>query len=228
MSRLAKKRMQNERLSVKSKFTPLTRTSTYLLNRHSSMERWYYFIDLAQQTERFTIGTQGDFRSQRPALIQVEMIHHVLTTVILIEMCHLPIDRSSISCHLIRKLFERIFDPDKSIFSWGDGREDLRSFLCFDFFTAQMLENAYFTDIQAEFKRWYRRQFSFDPMKNNKWGLQRAIATIFDEFLDKSQTLNQWSRPLHVDHNLKIDKMIEYAVNDCLAVTKLCDHMCLF
>jgi len=68
--------------------------------------------------------------------------------------------------------------------------------------------------------------------KNNQWSLQKAIAYTFNEFLDKSQTRTPWSRPLNFSHiqqyallNNKIkniyDRRILYAVNDCLAVTKL-------
>ncbi len=68
--------------------------------------------------------------------------------------------------------------------------------------------------------------------KNNQWSLQKAIAYTFNEFLDKSQTRTPWSRPLNFSYieqysliNNKIkniyDRRVFYAVNDCLAVTKL-------
>lgn len=73
------------------------------------------------------------------------------------------------------------------------------------------------------------------PVKDNnhQWSLQKAIAYTFGEFLDKSRTLSHWSRPL-LSRNSKrrsslvtltrgalVDDMIRYAVDDCLAVTKL-------
>ena len=74
---------------------------------------------------------------------------------------------------------------------------------------------------------------SHRPVKNlnDKWSLQKAMAYVFDEFLDKTRTKSNWSQLL--DSNIvrcySITKrkendsreLISYAVNDCLAVTKL-------
>jgi hypothetical protein len=73
------------------------------------------------------------------------------------------------------------------------------------------------------------------PVKNatNQWSLQRAIAYTFREFLDKSRTKSRWSQRLSLISNVHQYTMINskmkqtrthliiYAVNDCLAVTKL-------
>jgi hypothetical protein len=69
--------------------------------------------------------------------------------------------------------------------------------------------------------------------KNDQWSLQKAIAYTFDEFINKNRTKSHWSRCLDVVNshqrfsiiNRKQKKILEelilYAVNDCLAVTKL-------
>ena len=75
---------------------------------------------------------------------------------------------------------------------------------------------------------------SYRPVKdkNNKWSLQKAIAYTFNEFLDKRRTKSNWTRHLdlaNVPHFFVLTKtqkkvceeLIQYAVNDCLAVTKL-------
>lgn len=74
------------------------------------------------------------------------------------------------------------------------------------------------------------------PMKhiNNQWSLQGAIAYTFSEFLDKSLTKSNWSRSLGCYSNFyqyslmvnqepkeRHERLVLYAVNDCLAVTKL-------
>ncbi len=75
----------------------------------------------------------------------------------------------------------------------------------------------------------------YRPVKNatNQWSLQRAIAYTFHEFLDKSRTKSNWSQRLSFISNIyqyniihyKMKQarihLITYAVNDCLAVTKL-------
>ena len=64
------------------------------------------------------------------------------------------------------------------------------------------------------------------------WSLQMAIVYACQEFLDKSRTKSKWSRNLYIVNNNQslvmnakqnniIQEMIQYAVNDCLAVTKL-------
>ncbi|CAF2115950.1 unnamed protein product [Rotaria magnacalcarata] len=68
--------------------------------------------------------------------------------------------------------------------------------------------------------------------RNHKWSLQMAITYVFREFLDKTRTQSSWSRSLDLSRlkrsfipNMKqktiVKQMIQYAVNDCLAVTKL-------
>ena len=74
------------------------------------------------------------------------------------------------------------------------------------------------------------------PVKHasDQWSLQRAIAYTFYEFLDKTRTNSKWSYSLGRGNNFyqysliaskqakKIyEHLILYAVNDCLAVTKL-------
>jgi hypothetical protein len=59
-----------------------------------------------------------------------------------------------------------------------------------------------------------------------------AITYVFREFLDKIRTKSSWSQSLDLSRlkksfipNMKqktiVKQMIKYAVNDCLAVTKL-------
>lgn len=69
--------------------------------------------------------------------------------------------------------------------------------------------------------------------RNHQWALQKAIAYTFNEFLDKNQRRTPWSQCLIFNYihqyslinNSRMksifDRRIIYAVNDCLAVTKL-------
>ncbi len=57
--------------------------------------------------------------------------------------------------------------------------------------------------------------------------MRAAINDSFSEFLNKTETLNKWRRGLTYSNNTdnvyiqKIQAIINYAINDCLAVTKL-------
>ena len=80
-------------------------------------------------------------------------------------------------------------------------------------------------NMQDKFKQWHYEQHHVYVTGHELWGLQAAIVEQFQQFLDKTETLNRWSRPLHYSYNTetnkKIQSMINYAIHDCLAVTKL-------
>jgi hypothetical protein len=78
---------------------------------------------------------------------------------------------------------------------------------------------------------------------NGKWSLQDAISSTFEDFIDKNETVNAWECGLDRKLNTWKDNwfthyrydseeeqkqrliMINYAKNDCLAVSKLYFHM---
>ncbi|CAF1484883.1 unnamed protein product [Adineta steineri] len=84
----------------------------------------------------------------------------------------------------------------------------------------------------------------YRPYKNpdNSWSLQMAISTIYNQFLDKSWTRSNWGQGLDIrlylnlkfntlNYNVKSSltseqeriqlKLVNYAIDDCFAVTKL-------
>ena len=73
----------------------------------------------------------------------------------------------------------------------------------------------------------------------HQWSLQMAIAFTFHEFHDKSLRNSRWSDPLdpsnvqvfsmlHPNQRRTRQRMVQYAVNDCLTVTKLATMLNLF
>jgi hypothetical protein len=215
---LMKKRQRNLQFSNKVPFAPLNRHAVYGVHRRTCTHLLHDLIHLAQNTQFFTVDTESDLVTNRLALIQIEMIHASLSTVVLVELAHLPDDSTSLQCWLIQSLLKSIFTPSKEIYAWGDLQQELTGVIP----TGRL--NV--VNVQKEFKSWYGTRFLSDPTGNQKWGLQSAIATTFDEFLDKSETLNTWSCALlYARHSSvpspRIQSMIDYAVNDCLAVTKL-------
>ncbi|CAF4379706.1 unnamed protein product [Rotaria magnacalcarata] len=126
---------------------------------------------------------------------------------------------SFISCKLISiKLIQQINDIDVQGYfnDWHDN----------------LLENDYDHPLfdNKEMLCSYSRKSLED--RNHKWSLQMAITYVFREFLDKTRTQSSWSRSLDLSRlkrsfipNMKqktiVKQMIQYAVNDCLAVTKL-------
>ena len=174
--------------------------------------------------------------------------------MVLIETCHLP-HRASILFWLIRSLCKVIFQSDKLILAWGDIINELSTFIDYGLFSLNSIQHIHTMDVQHLFKPWYNERYphqcGLSPSaddhitctcphrvvknKNDRWSLQKAIAYLFDEFLDKSRTKSHWSRRL-VSRDVRrfsitnrkeseCRELISYAVNDCLAVTKLFTKM---
>jgi hypothetical protein len=179
-------------------------------------------IYLAQKTRRFTIDTQFDKGTGRPSLIQIEFNNEVLSIVGLVEACHLPTDRDSLSFWLIRSLFKFVLQPTKVIYSWGSVAEALAPFVQYGYFTNDTQN----IDVQHEFRSWYR---DFDPegcANQPRWLLTSALAASTDEYLDETERSNVWSLglfPYNAAHGdlQKIGRLVNYASNRCLAITKL-------
>lgn len=246
--RNARKEQMNAELSILPKFCSLNPYRIYYINRTTSTVLMYDLITLARTTSRFTIDTEKDFYSHVPALIQIEFIRSE-SIILLIETCHLP-DVSSVLFWLIRSLLKNILDRTKLILCWGDIFDELLDFVPTNLVSLELLRQINYRDVQHQFKVWCHQTYSEDDLnlciqnnlirsyastviedENHKWSLQMAIAFIFDEFLDKSLTKSRWSRPLddmlasgHLARNRSdqaVVQRIEYAINDCLAVTKL-------
>ena len=244
-----RQRQLNAQLSALPKFRPVNDHHVYLINHSTPTLLVQSLIELGRRTMTFTIDTEQDFYSHRPALIQIEFVQ-VTSVVILVETCHLP-HPASILAWLIRSLFKVILHPDKSILAWGDVVDELMMFIDCGLFSASLLRNITTIDVQSRFKVWYNDKFphhcplapsaddhvtctcSHRPVKNlnDQWSLQKAIAYLFDEFLDKTRTKSDWSRRLESKDVRRYSitnrkekesrELISYAANDCLAVTKL-------
>jgi hypothetical protein len=197
----------------------------FLINKSTNTDLLHYLIQLAQNTKYFSMDTELDSKTNKPSLIQFEFIHEHLSTVVLVEVCHLPVHKQSLIFWLIRSIFKYIFQYGKIIYSWGDPVKELSKFLIYDLFSSYTLYEPERINLQDEFKKWHYQKYGFYAASGDLWGLQAAIADRFEQFLDKSQTLNTWSRGLQRHNNNKIQSMINYAVNDCLSVTKLAHHM---
>ncbi|CAF3803711.1 unnamed protein product [Rotaria magnacalcarata] len=220
--KMLKLKRLNDQLSVLPPFTSLNNYKIYLINRSTCTDELHHIIYLAQQTTCFSIDTESNLYNKQPALIQIELIDEQLSTVILVEMCHLPSAKQSLQFWLIRSIFKFLFQKTKTIYSWGYASEELQKFIRFGLFDNSDIDKCTKVNVQNDFKEWHRIVYGYyDTNNNNLWGLQLAIANTYHQFLDKSQTLNNWSRGLGQCHNAKISSMIQYACNDCLSVTKL-------
>ena len=239
----------NMMFSVLPPFHPVNDYYVYLINHSTPTILMQSLIELARQTTTFTVDTEQDYYSHQPALIQIEMIREQ-SVVILVETCHLP-HPASISFWLVQALFKAILKRDNLILGWGNIVDELTAFIDYGLFTWDLIKQINMIDVQSRFKSWYNRQYLHGcgllpeandhiictcpyrlvKHENHRWSLQKAIGYLFDEFLDKSRTKSNWDRRLDSKDirrftitNRNEDEsreLIAYAVNDCLAVTKL-------
>lgn len=189
-------------------------------------------IDEAEQTHHYTLDTEGDSEKRIPGTIQIQFIHpDAPTTVIIIEANYLPPMASPLFIK-IKQLCSIIFSSNNAVFSWGNIKDELKSFMDLGLFTGRFTVDA--TDVQNK----------YDPYK--KRGLQAVIESTYRQYLDKTATLSEWScgidlclgtyrPPRHIygeeyrrreqDEKDYRRMLQEYAINDVFAVTKIARDM---
>ena len=86
----------NQELSHNPPSTPWNNYEIYLVNKSTNNNLLHDLIRLVQSTKYFTIDTESDLYTICPALIQIEFIHRNVSTVILVETCHLPMNQQSL------------------------------------------------------------------------------------------------------------------------------------
>ena len=90
-----------------------------------------------------------------PALIQIEAIHNIHSSIIfLLETQHLPHPASTMF-HLFQTFCRHVFSPSNKIISWGNPRTELQSFDCFNLFRSSTIQ--YPINLQTTFAEQWNR-----------------------------------------------------------------------
>jgi hypothetical protein len=201
--------------------------SRYFIHSRTDIFIMDKLIDEAKLTYHYSMDTEGDALTHGPATIQVEFIReHESPIIIIIEANYLPPTNSPLF-KKIQYLSSIIFTSNNTIYSWGPPQEELEKFIQFNLFNKpiQIIE----IDVQNK----------VNPTE--KCGLQDMVKSTFNQHLDKTATLAEWSCgidlllgtyiPEHVvgaerTYRMKEEEkyrliLKEYAVNDVFAVTKL-------
>ncbi|CAF2889477.1 unnamed protein product [Rotaria sp. Silwood2] len=251
MNRNTRKYELNSALSVLQVFNPLNDYHIHHINQSTSPILLHDLIEQARKTTRFTIDTEDDYYTHQPALIQIEFIQDksIILLIQINHLPHSSSVVFWLIRSLLKVIFNSLnviyswgdakdelskFIPSRLLSSetlreinnmniqkifknWHD-RKPQRQCILVSLDAVNRL---------CTYSRKSTTNF------NHKWSLQMAIAYAFHEYLDKSRTKSRWSRNLDMTNdnhrsfvvNLKVNRivqeMIEYAVNDCLAVTKL-------
>ena len=100
------------------------------LHHQTEIETVEQLIKKAEQTERYALDTESETRDGRNhgALIQIQMIHSINdSTIILIEVKYLP-DPSSLLYQRMEKLWSTIFGNNHEIILWGPYEKEMENF----------------------------------------------------------------------------------------------------
>ncbi|CAF1243897.1 unnamed protein product [Rotaria sordida] len=199
----------------------------YFIHEQTDILKIDELIDQAKLTNHFSIDTEDDALTHKPATLQIEFIRPTLPSIIIIiEVQYLP----SITTPLFKKIQQLciiIFTSNNHIYSWGSASQELGKFNSFNLFNTNIKIQEY--NIQDEYSG------------DQAVALQKIIKYEFKEYLNKTATLAEWAcgidlalgtyllldvvgpeRTYRIKEEKKYRSILkEYAINDIFAVTKL-------
>ena len=241
---LRKKLLEHEFASKFSKFEAPPHEK-FFINRTTSESTLIQLTERIQLSSTFTLDTESvevARSNNRPVLIQIEiMMMNQRSSIILVEMCHLP-PRTSSKFERIKELFHELFQPNKTLYIWGDS-DELNDFICFQLFSIEQIQQAHHINAQIRFKHFWRSNYHHQETNDeskcqcesclgitptNQWSLQMAVAHCLHRWLDKRFTRSPFDIGLDPDLQHNNDKqhefrrtMTTYACNDCFAISRL-------
>jgi uncharacterized protein YqgQ len=233
-------------------FRPLSPYRYYHIHKNTPMDVLDDLIDYAKMVKNYTIDTEDQLIPRKPsipALIQIEYVYEDNPSILLlIECMHLPEQHEPIFIK-IKQLFKIIFAMEHTIYAWGDVKNELDDFYQYNLFDENDINHVNRRNIQDEFKKYFNTTYPTSPdiklQSNETYSLQFAILNTFNEWLTKRFTLGNFGSGLDMKLNtitvprqfilmqedvIKDEKeirqlLINYALNDCLGVTKLVNKL---
>ncbi|CAF3020466.1 unnamed protein product [Rotaria socialis] len=141
-------------------YEPKYQYDIYFINTCTTLHEFKHLINIAQQTNFFTIDTESDYLTNIPALIQIYFLNgqHILSPLLLIEAQFLPNEPSCYFSNL-QELFSSILRSDAHIYCWGSIIPELTPFLCFNFFSFPI--TSFLHNSQTVFRTWFDDWLNF-------------------------------------------------------------------
>lgn len=216
---------RHEQLKSLDRFVPINTFRYYFITKHSTTKLLHHLIYLAQNTQYFTLSTTTDCQTHSPSILQIEIIDKHESLIVLIETNYLPQDPTSLKYWLIRSLVRTVFKQNNMVYVWGNVWNRLQPFSGLHLFYREDMDQPQFINIQEEYRAFdYRLNLRYRN-GNHPWSLQMAIANICNQYLDQRQTFNDYNqcfhRPVDSIHPTAQQPLIDYLVNQCLAVTRI-------
>ena len=229
-------------------FRPLSSYRYFHIHKNTPIDLLDDLIDYAKVVQHYTIDTEDQLLPRRPsipALIQIEYVYEDNPSILLlIECMHLP-EQNEPTFMKITHLCKIIFSMGHTIYSWGNLVDELVDFYQYNLFDGNDINYVNERNMQGEFKKYFNTAYPTSPdiklKPNETYSLQFAILSIFNEWLTKRYTLGNFGCGLDLAlHTVIVPRqltymreqviqdekeirelLIHYALNDCLAVTKL-------
>jgi hypothetical protein len=217
------------------------------INRVTTKETLIRLIQIVNDSKIFTLDTESVrilHESNKPALIQLQIItSETFSIILIIEARHLPrIDQHEFQ--LIKKLFDLLFQSNKTIFIWGT-IDELIPFIQYQLFTRNQIYLSNNKNTQLDFQEYWSKKYKHQQQSlttntlckcqtclgiqpGNIWALQMAVAMQINRWLDKRFTCKPFD--IGLDPRLcKLDnkqmefrqQMCNYAAYDCDAIYQI-------
>jgi len=121
----------------------------HLISKYTTHPLLHDLIRLIQQSQYVLLNTIDDQHQNTPAIIQLGIIGERKTTMILVQLQHLPRNQKSLRFWLIRSLVRAMFKNDKTIYVWGDGKQQLTSYIETNVFDLDDLDQPTFINLRS-------------------------------------------------------------------------------
>ncbi|CAF1464395.1 unnamed protein product [Rotaria sordida] len=233
-------------------FQPLSSYRYYHIHKNTPIDLLDDLIDYAKAVKHYTIDTEDQLVPKRPsipALIQIEYVYDNNPSILLIIECMYLPEQNEPTFTKIKQLCKIIFSMGHTIYSWGNLANELEDFYQYNLFDKNDINHVNGRNVQGEFKKYFNTTYPTSPdikLKSNEtYSLQFAIFNTFNEWLTKRYTLGNFGCGLDPAlHTITVPKqfkymqeqviedekeikelLINYALNDCLGVTKLVNKL---
>lgn len=239
-----KKQLQEHNYA--SKYPPYQPTSygIIFINRTTTTDVLIRLDQEIKEAEKFMLDTESvmvKFKPNVPALIQIQIYSPTSSTIMIIEVHHLP-NQQQQEFRLIKNLFQSLLTRKNQIFSWG-GINELNEFLQFNLFNQDQIYLPTNRNIQDEYKTYWDRTFPHQTTVNAEncrcrhcfgvghkqlLGIQDVTAFELNEWLNKQLTCQKFN--IGLDQKLQKynlygsqyrQSLVRYAANDCDAILRI-------
>jgi len=205
-----------------SSLKPIKPFALYFIHRTQVQFILDDFLIQTEKTKLFTLISKRIPHRSKCLFLHIELVQDLHTIIALIEY-HPEKDRNSDYFWIIRNFFAIIFDPSKTIQTWGNLFYEMKDYTLDGLFRCSDIAQAQSVDIQKQFKLWYNSIFRHNvqchhylkydeidgslcscahrPYKSSscQWSISKAMAYTFDERFD--------SYPYQIHHCLAITKL---------------------